>query len=310
MTEYTYKCKYCPNEVTRKVKRLNGNTVCFDCKERRHRAYGLKYSRGLRSPLIEKEMPAGISEEERLRFIKEREKERAVRRKEAARLATKREVNREVEKKRRTARELIIIDMLSEGMTLNEIGAAMVPQISRERARQIIAKIEDREGIKFERTGNTKKFFPMVTVHCELCPLKWEIKQYFYDHSKTKLFHCKEHYHLRTKYLKEDGTRMTPAEINRWRYHHMPGRKLKQKLATVKYHKRRMVNDRDYRERFKKYHREYQQKKKDDPGFRERQREAGKRQWERIKADPERYAVYRAKQKIRDERRRARLSPR
>ena len=148
------------------------------------------------------------------------------------------------------------------GKSLESIAAVMVPKVTRERVRQILKKVEDREGISLPH--RSIPVLKKVETTCQFpgCGKKILLYPSYY---RGEGMHgcCMEHRKkLRhTKYVNPDGTRMTLAEKYRWIYHNVPGRKEMQAKASAAYHKK-MMADPKYREKLKKYARAYVERKK------------------------------------------------
>lgn len=232
----TVPCSYCLKEVDRAD--ANKKATCFDCKLLRRQAYSIKYRAGL---IIPKKRV--IDPLKRQRLIAEREEKK----KEAA--------------QRRTEREFAILFMYDEGLTLQQIGERFVVPLSRERIRQILCRIERREGITILRHTAGRPTSPLVKTVCSTCQTEIVIKE-------RRLQAHKRHYCSRKcqregmrKYFNTDGTPMTKGEKDKWAYHNNPKRRDAQNKATMAYYNRKKT-DPVFIARNNAYQKEYHRKKR------------------------------------------------
>lgn len=159
-------------------------------------------------------------------------------------------------------REKRVVSMiLDNGMTLQKVGDVL--GVSRERVRQIIIRLEKREGIKIARPGRGAKKPPvLVATRCIFCNSIVEVAERQYKHNKpTKTYRCKEHKHIlmRSKRILElcpEWPTMSNGQKQKWRYDNDPEWRAKHAAAVKKYHDS-IKNDPVNKAKLKEYNKEY-----------------------------------------------------
>lgn len=251
---YNYLCK-CGRSVERKMGNLK-RVRCFVCKKERMQSYARTFV----------PMPQETKKAFRERIQKRRERIK---------------LNREQTKEQWKEREMRIVELRLDGKTLEQIAALMKPSLTRERVRQILERVSNREGITFEK--QYKKTTKVATT-CKFCGEGMVVNPSAFKEGMNYHKACK-----RSKWLHEDGTPMTHVEVWNWRYHNDPVKRASHK-ASMKAWYEKMKKDpeklENHRKRQKVYVTKYQNKKKADPVWREAQNKKAREKWKALKADP------------------------
>lgn len=195
--------------------------------------------------------------EERLRFRQMTREERNQVRREALARKQGQEMGK-IEKQwaKRFEREKLIVEMREQGATLQEIGDAMRPRVTRERVRQILSEFERTTG----RTISIPFRVPdLVILNCRVCNEEIAVRPSEFRGYGAHA--CGLHLYKRTsKYLKPDGTPMTRTEIARWRYHNVPGEKRRIMTHSYEWKKKKIASSPEYHEKVMNFHRKYREK--------------------------------------------------
>lgn len=165
-----------------------------------------------------------------------------------------------ISEEQKKEREMNILEMrIEKKMTLEAIAASLTPRITRERVRQILERLELREGIELPHNFFREKV--TTTCHKEGCGEKITLVASLYRGEGRHGCSVAHRFIKPTKYVNPDGTPMTVAEKYRWIYHNVPGRKESMIKSAKAWHYRELAKKGTYYERYTKYQREYQNKR-------------------------------------------------
>lgn len=163
----------------------------------------------------------------------------------------------------------ILSMMLDDNLNFKEVGDII--GITRERVRQIVMKIEMREGIKVARPGHNKKKGSLRTAaHCFICNAIVEVIARHYNPKKN--YRCEKHKHIRMKDRRlydmcPEWPNMTTAQRQSWRYHNDPVWRERHAKSVAAYHKRVQGTD-EYKAKQRAYLKEYHARKlKENPNY-------------------------------------------
>lgn len=160
-------------------------------------------------------------------------------------------------------RERRIIEMrLDKEMTLEAIGKRY--GITRERVRQILTKVEQREGIRFPSYVATKEVVIMVATRCAVCGSMTEVRNDKHDSKKQYfcLAHKKTNPHSLRFILKcPNWKNMSKSERARWKYRNDPAFIEKLKASQRKYHNS-VKHTPEFKERNRKNQKAYHARKR------------------------------------------------
>ncbi len=231
---YTYTCA-CGKKVKRQVKNLF-RASCFDCKRARANATYHKM-------LPNYDSGGGETYREYLDRM--------------AAGRAKREAEREKARKAAYRRHFKFVEMKLAGMSLEDIAKTTEPRITRERVRQILAKITKDEGIVFPR-ATSKNRTRRVETECTICfnPLLLT-ERMFKGHGHHRHWEC-----VKQKFTKPDGTIMDRNEKARHRWHTDPKRRVAMKKSYYKWLKKKR-KDPEWRKRYNAYQNSYRKKHPD-----------------------------------------------